>query len=248
MTNHNEDINNKSSQKVFQSVIDEIRKTESSLSAEQKDLINLLNESTVEDFLADNGKLYFKNNFAIYNSKGKQQFFNILQNNSEYWNIFESEHIRKAVQQVNKKLNLWFIGSSFSGTMGKFAIFEGELDLPKLFVNLDFEDNLTPQIWRDIKSYREKGIRDIKTEEGILGTEVANKNEVVTNHWDFNITEENGRYLLEVVCVGVAVVLWKTELTTEEKENMKHYGLKYIKEISETFRYSPNKFAERRMK
>lgn len=194
----------------FRLVLNTIIQSNRHIYQEDKDVISLLSNNTIDDLIGQGGEIYYENKFKFHNSIGRKEFFKTLQLSNKYKYLFKSPLIQKAIEYVNHDHDLWFIGNSFSDTFGNYVIFEGDLSLPSLFKHLDFCDSLKPQIWRDIKVYREKGIIDLQYNEGILGTEVGQTNIVIEGHWDFNLKEQNGLFELEVVCDGIAVSIWKT--------------------------------------
>src|SRR6056297_1986909 len=141
-----------------------------------------------------------------------------------------------------------YIGSPISMRKGYFVLFESEL-FPYIILNiLEFPNNLIPHNWRDIIAYREKGIIDIQTGEGILGTEISNESLLIQKPWFYQLLDKKGVYMLKFLCGTIGQYELPFALNKDERAMIYKKEICSVDELAERLRYSSNKYEDRRIK
>jgi hypothetical protein len=239
---------------VFKPVINKIKEShEYRLDAykfELEQAVELLDNNSPSQLVMKLGERHFQIGKSIARLNTREEYYNILQNHSHYEFCLKSKPLNQIVKILDKYLKLYHIGNPFSYQEGNFIIYVGEVNPNEFLRILNYPNNLIPHTWRDIKVYREKGIVDIETGEGIIGTEIPDKknNLLISKDWEYRLIDNTGKYIFEVMCGTVANYWFTTHLTQEEKKGMQINGIKYLDELAEKIRYSPSTYEERRIK
>lgn len=71
---------------------------------------------------------------------------------------------------------------------------------------------------------------------------------IINKPWDYSLFENNGKYLLDVLCGGVGMYQLKIWLNTSEKESYLKEGDSYIDRLSKSIQRNPNSYKERNVK
>lgn len=206
--------------------------------------ITILENNRFQEIVYSTGNLYFQINKALYHSQARDKFIETIQYHTNYEFTLKSKMLQDVVKLLNDYHKLLYIGNSFSFRPGNFIIYNGFVNPYPIIRLLKYPKNLIPHVYRDIKIYREIGIIDLETNEGIVGTNVPSENILIDKPWDFRLIDM-GFLRLEVFRDGVASYYWKTNLTDEERENLYKSGIPYLEELAENFRYYVNDFKER---
>lgn len=213
-------------------------------SAELKHAISILQNNRFKEIVHATGSKYFQINKALYNSQARGKFMETIQSQTNYEFTLKSKVLQDVVKLLDDFQKLWYIGNSFSFRPGNFVIYNGFVNPCTILRMLKYPTNLIPHVYRDIKIYKELGIIDLETNEGIVGTNVPSNNILIDKPWNYRLIDM-GFLRLEVFRDGVASYYWKTNLTNDERQNIYKNGVPYLDELAEKFRYYVNDFKER---
>jgi|GEM_PF-1768167 len=239
---------------IFKPVISKIKEShEYRLDAYKSELeqaVETLANSSPSQLVMKLGERHFQIGKSIARLDTREEYYNILQKHSHYEFSLKSKPLNQIAKILDKYLKLYHIGNPFSWQDGNFIIYVGEVNPNEFLRILNYPNNLIPHTWRDIKVFREKGIVDIETGEGIIGTEIPDKQNhlLISKDWEYRLIDNTGKYIFEVMCGTVANYWFTTYLTQEEKKGIQTKGIKYLDDLAERIRYSPSKHEERRIK
>ncbi|SOE20291.1 hypothetical protein SAMN06298216_0784 [Spirosomataceae bacterium TFI 002] len=238
---------------VFKSVISEIKESQEYRNehyrSELEEVVQVLSENYPSQLVGRIGEKHYPISKKIARLNARQTYYDLLQKHSHYEFTLKSKPLNKIAKIIDKYLRLYHIGNPFSYQDGNFLIYIGEVNPNEFLRILDYPSNLVPHTWRDVKTYREKGIIDIETGEGIIGTEIPDRqnNLLISKDWEYRLIDNTGKYIFQVMCGTVANYWFTTHLTIEERNELRKQGIKFLDELGEKIRYSPSKFEDRRI-
>lgn len=239
---------------IFKPVISEIKESQEyrldAYKSELEQAVELLANNSPSQLVVNLGERHFRVGKSIARLNAREEYYNVLQKHSHYEFCLKSKPLNQIANILDKYLKLYHIGNPFSWQAGNFIIYVGEVNPEEFLRILNYPNNLIPHTWRDIKVYREKGIVDIETGEGIIGTEIPDKQNhlLISKDWEYRLIDNTGKYIFEVMCGTAANYWFTTYLTQEEKKGMQMNGIKYLDDLAERIRYSPSKHEDRRIK
>ncbi|NNE13352.1 MAG: hypothetical protein HKN51_00160 [Saprospiraceae bacterium] len=209
--------------------------------------IQILQQNSPSEMVANNGINHFSICKSLDEFSTRKSYYKILQNKANYENILKSKLLRKIARIVNKEHLLWGIGHPFSYQKENFIIYQGEIKPDEIIAKFNFQNNLIPHIWRDIKVYREKGVIDIETGEGIIGTVILDdqENVLIKKNWEYSLIDKDGKRIFKVLCGSIGLYEIKIDLTMKEINRLNLEGLAFLDSLYHDINRNPTKYNER---
>lgn len=71
--------------------------------------------------------------------------------------------------------------------------------------------------------------------------------EVINKNWDYILYEDNGEYIISVLCGSIGIFEINIQLNSEEKEWFLKRGAEYTDELAKQIQFSPQLYNNRKI-